>query len=65
MEIILTMLKELVYLERLVKIAKRLKDEELWQAFQVASIFVTPTIRRVCVNKTYRNKLTLHLTMEI
>ncbi len=57
--------KELVYLEGLVKIAKRLKDEKLWQAFQVASIFVTPTIRRVCVNKTYHNKLTLHLTMEV
>jgi hypothetical protein len=57
--------KELVYLEGLVKFAKRLKDEELWQAFQVASIYMTPTIRRICVNKTYQNKLTLHLTMEI
>jgi hypothetical protein len=57
--------KELVYLEGLVKTAKKLKDEELWQTFQVASIYVTPTIRRVCVNKTYWNKFTLHLTMEI
>jgi hypothetical protein len=59
------MLKELLYLEGLVKIAKKLKDEELWQTFQVASIYVTPTIKRVCVSKTYRNKLTLHLIMEI
>jgi diacylglycerol kinase len=39
-------------------------DEEAQQVAQVAIIFATLTIRKVCVKNIHRSK-TLHLTMEI
>ncbi len=54
---------ELEYLEGLVKIAKRKKDEETGK-IQVATVNNTPTIRRICANKTYQGK-TMHLPVEI
>jgi len=63
METILIILRGLEYLEGLVKLAKRRKNVK-GQKSQIAAIHSTPSIRRVSVNKTHRNK-TLHLAIKI
>ncbi len=55
--------RELEYLEGLVKLAKRRKDEEAGRN-QVAIIENTLVVRRISVNKNYRGK-TMHLPVEI
>ncbi len=60
----MTISGELEYLEGLVKVTKRRKDEEVQQVTHVAAILVFPIIKQVCVNKNHRSK-TLHLTIEI
>jgi hypothetical protein len=63
METILIILRKLEYLEGLIKLARRTKNVER-QRSQIAMIHSTPSIKRVSVNKTHRNK-TLHLAGEI
>jgi hypothetical protein len=53
----------LEYLERLVKLARRKKDEET-NRNQVTTVNNTPIVKRISVNKTHRSK-TMHLPMEI
>jgi hypothetical protein len=53
----------LEYLEELVKLARRRKDEESGKN-QVAIVNSTPAIKRIYMNKNYRGK-TMHLPMEI
>jgi hypothetical protein len=63
METILIIPRELEYLERLVKLARRRKDVE-GHRNQIATIHSTLAIMRVNVNKAHCSK-TLHLVMEI
>jgi predicted aspartyl protease len=63
MEIVMMIPGELEQLENLVKVARRKKDAEIANN-QVSMVFVAPTLRRICINKTHRNK-TLHLLVEI
>jgi predicted aspartyl protease len=63
METIMPIPKELEYLEGLVKLARRKKDEEAGKN-QVTIVNNTPTVRRIFVNKNYRGK-TMHLPVEI
>jgi hypothetical protein len=63
METIMRIPRELEYLEGLVKLAKKRKNEEAGRN-QVATVNNTPAIRRISVNKNYRGK-TMHLPMEI
>jgi predicted aspartyl protease len=63
MEIIMKIFGELEYLERLVKLARRRKDGETGRN-QVATINNTLTVKRIFVNKNYRDK-TMHLPVEI
>ncbi len=55
--------RELEYLEGLVKLTRRRKDEETGRN-QVVTINNTPIVRRFSVNKNYKGK-TMHLPMEI
>jgi hypothetical protein len=63
MEIIMKILRKLEYLEGLVKLARRRKDEEAGRN-QVAIVNNTFVVKRILVNKNYRNK-TMHLPVEI
>jgi predicted aspartyl protease len=63
METIIRIPGELDYLERLVKLARRRKDEEDGRN-QVAIVNNTPVFRRISMNKNYRGK-TMHLPIEI
>ncbi|CAM6020533.1 unnamed protein product [Sphagnum balticum] len=63
METIMRIHGELEYLEGLVKLARRRKDEETGRN-QVATINNTPVVRRIHVNKNYRGK-TMHVLVEI
>ncbi len=54
---------EFEHLESLVKLARRKKDLEATEN-QVSMVFVVPTLRNICINKTHRSK-TLHLLVEI
>jgi hypothetical protein len=63
METVMMIPGELEQLENLVKVARRKKDAEL-ESTQVSLVSFVPTLRRICVNKTHRNK-TLHLSVEI
>jgi predicted aspartyl protease len=63
METILLIPGELEHLESLVKLARQRKDTDVHEN-QVSMVSATPTLRRVCVNKTHRSK-TLHLLVEI
>jgi len=63
METIMKIPGEREYLEGLVKLAKRRKDEEASRN-QVATINITPVVTKISVNKNYRGK-TMHLPMEI
>jgi predicted aspartyl protease len=63
METILMISRELEHLESLVKVARKKKDAEAANN-QVSMVSTTPTLRRICINKTHRSK-TLHLPVEI
>jgi hypothetical protein len=63
MKTILIILKELEYLEGLVKLARRKKDVE-GQRNQMAIVHEIPAIRRMNINRAHRIK-TLHLAIEI
>jgi hypothetical protein len=63
METIMKIPKELEYLERLVKLARRRKDEETGKN-QVVTVNNTLVVRRIFVNKNYKGK-TMHLHVEI
>ncbi len=63
METIMRILRELEYFERLFKLAKRKKDEEISRN-QVASVNNTFVVRRISMNKIYWGK-TMHLPVEI
>jgi hypothetical protein len=63
METIMKILGELEYLEGLVKLAKRKKDEKAGKN-QVTTINNTPTVKRIFMNKNYKCK-TMHLLVEI
>jgi hypothetical protein len=63
METVMMIPRELEHLESLVKVARKKKDAEM-TATQVSVASAVPTIRRLSINKTHRNK-TLHLSVEI
>jgi len=63
METIMRILGELEYLERLVNLARRKKDEKTSKN-KVATVNNTLVVRRIYVNKTYQKK-TMHLPVEI
>jgi len=63
METVLMIPGELEHLESLVKLARRRKDSEANEN-QVSMVSVVPALRKICINKTHRNK-TLHLLVEI
>jgi hypothetical protein len=63
METILMIPGELEHLESLVKLARRRRDSEANEN-QVSMVSTVPTLRKICINKTHRNK-TLHLLVEI
>jgi hypothetical protein len=63
METIMKVPRELEYLEGLVKLARRKKDEKIGRN-QVAIVNNTPTVKRIFVNKIYLGK-TIHLPIEI
>jgi len=63
METILMIPGEPEHLESLVKLAQKRKDSEANED-QVSMVSTVPTLRKICINKTHRNK-TLHLLVEI
>ncbi len=63
METIMKVLKELEYLEGLVKLGRRKKNEETGK-IQVTTINNTPIVKRISMNKSYLGK-TMHLPVEI
>jgi hypothetical protein len=63
METILMIPGELEHLESLVKLARRKRDSEATEN-QVLVVSAIPSLRKICINKTHRNK-TLHLLVEI
>jgi hypothetical protein len=63
METVMMIPGELEQLENMVKVARRKKDAEI-ESTHVSMVFATPTLRRICVNKTHRSK-TLHLSIEM
>jgi predicted aspartyl protease len=63
METIMMISGELEHLESLVRLARRKKDSEAIEN-QVSMVSAVPTLRKICINKTYRSK-TLHLLVEI
>jgi hypothetical protein len=63
METILMIPGELEHLESLVKLARRRRDSEANEN-QVSMVSAIPTLRKIYINKTHRNK-TLHLLVEI
>jgi hypothetical protein len=63
METIMNIPGELEYLEGLVKLARRRKDEEA-DKNQVAIVNITRAVIRISMNKNYRGK-TMHLPVEI
>jgi len=62
-ETIMTTLGQLEYLEGLVKLARRRKDEKVGRN-QVVIINNAPVVRRISTNTNYKGK-TMHLLMEI
>ncbi len=63
METVMMIPGELEQLENLVKVARRKRDVET-EGTQVSLVSASPTLRRICVNKTHMSK-TLHLFVEI
>ncbi len=64
LETIIIVLSEFKYLEGLVKLAKKHKDEETQQVIHIVAIHVVPTIKQVNINRNHKGK-TLHLTIEV
>jgi hypothetical protein len=64
LETILLIPSELEFLEQLVKLPKRYKDEEAQQVTHIFVIPTIPTIKQVNINKYHKGK-TLHLTVEV
>ncbi len=56
-------LGELKHLESLVRLARRKKDSNVIDN-QVSMVSTTLTLKRICINKTYKSK-TVHLLVEI
>ncbi len=56
--------RELEYLERLVKLTRKKKDENTGRN-QVAIVNNTFAVKRISMNKTYQGKTMAHLPMEI
>jgi len=63
MEIILSILRELEYLESLVKIIRKKKDDSL-KSSNLIKLKETLAIHKVCINKCHQNK-TLHLLIKV
>lgn len=63
METILSIPSELEYLESLVKVTKKKRDENI-KITNVIGVERMPTICRICINKSHCSK-TLHMLMEI
>jgi predicted aspartyl protease len=63
METILMIPGELEHIESLVRLARRKKDSEPIKN-QVLMVSTIPALRKICINKTHRNKI-LHLLVEI
>jgi len=63
METVLMIPGELEHLENQVKVVRQKKDAEAANN-QVSMVSTTPTFRRICINKTHRNK-TLHLSVQV
>jgi hypothetical protein len=63
METILSITRELEYLESLVKLARKKHNESIKFA-NVIGVEGTLAIRRMCINKNHRNKI-LHLLIKI
>jgi hypothetical protein len=63
METMLMIPGELEHLENLVKVARKKRDAEATNN-RVSMVSVTPTLRRIYINKTHRSK-TLHLSVEV
>jgi len=55
--------RELEHLESLVKVARKKKDAEA-TGNQISMVSAAPTFKRICINKTHKNK-TLHLSVEV
>lgn len=64
LETILIVLGEFKYLEVLVKLAKRHKDEKIQQVTHIVVILIIPTIKWVNINRNHKGK-TLRLTIEV
>jgi hypothetical protein len=64
LEMILNVPSKFEYLEVLVKLAKRCKNEEIQQVTHIVGIFVIPTIKWVSINRNHMGK-TLHLIIEV
>jgi predicted aspartyl protease len=60
---ILMILRELEHLENLMTLARCQRNSETTDN-QISMISASPTIRKICINKTHRSK-TLHLLVEI
>jgi hypothetical protein len=63
METILSILGELEYLESLVKIIQKKKDDNM-KSSNLIKLKETFTIHKICINKCHQNK-TLHLLIEV
>jgi len=63
METILMLPGELEHFESLVKLARRKRDSKATEN-QVSVVSAISSLRKICINKTHRNK-TLHLLVEI
>jgi predicted aspartyl protease len=63
METVMMIPGELEHLESLVKVARKKKDAEA-ASNHISMVSATPTLGRLCINKTHRSK-TLHLLVEI
>jgi len=63
METVMMIPRELEHLESLVKVARKKKDAEA-TGNQISMVSAAPTFKRICINKTHKNK-TLHLSVEV
>jgi len=63
MKTIFSIIRELEYLESLVKLAKKKHNDNIKFA-NVIGVGGTPTIRRICINKNHHSKI-LHLLIKI
>jgi len=63
METILSILGELEYLESLVKLMQKKKDDSL-KSSNLIKLKETLVIHKICINKCHQNK-TLHILIEV